>query len=317
MKKTLTSALVACSFLASPAFATQEPVPSKADARIRTASYTTNDMIHITSTDLNPVQIVLQEGERVDAFAGKLVSSASKEGGTKGAHDWFLIASGNSVVLQPLQTEPRSYLFVNTVAPDGSARHYRFQLDTRKADDAAGSEYEAVNMTYPEVIAAQRRAAWAAASAVRAKKAADEQARQEMALAEWRLKQDRSPQAQGRNWKYDAQNIKEGDNSCEIIGPERNAGVSDDGVTTSLLFAPHTALPVPYILDQDGHESQVQHSQEDTKDGVLMTLHAVAPKIILRRGNRVCGFVNKAYDPIGHQPGTGTVSTNVVREMVK
>lgn len=235
----------------------------------------------------------------------------------KNVHDWFLIASGNSVVLQPLKPEPRSYLFLNTHASDGTPRHYRFQLDTRNASDADGAEYEAVNMAYPEVIAAKRRAAWAAAAAVRAKAKADEEARQADAMAEWKLKQEQGPYAEGRNWRYDAQNINGRDDSCAVIGPERSAGVSDDGVTTRLLFAPHTALPMPYVLDQDNHEAVVQHSQVDTKDGVVMTLHTVAKQIILRRGKRACALNNGAYDPIGHQPGTGTVSENVVRETVK
>ncbi|NHN89857.1 TrbG/VirB9 family P-type conjugative transfer protein [Acetobacter conturbans] len=314
MKNTFAFALVACSVLSSPAWATQEPVPSKADSRIRTASYTITDMIHVTSTDLNPVQIVLEQGEQVVSFAGKLVSSATKPEQMKTVHDWFLIASGNSVVLQPLQPEPKSYLFLNTQAPDGTPRHYRFQLDTRKESDAEGSEYEAVNMIYPDVIAAKRRAAWEAGAAARAKAKAEAEAKEANALAEWKLKQEQGPYAEGRNWHYTAQNINESDNSCDVIGPEKSAGISDDGVTTRLLFAPHTAIPMPYVLDQDGLESVVQHSQVDTKDGVVMTLHTVTKRVILRRGKRVCALNNMAYDPIGHQPGTGTISTQVVRE---
>lgn len=317
MKHALALALVACSVLSSPAWATQEPVPSKADPRIRTASYTTADMLHLTSTDLNPVQIVLEQGEKVVSFAGKLVSSAAKAEDMKTIHDWFLIASGNSVVLQPLQQEPKSYLFLNTEAPDGSPRHYRFQLDTRASNDPDGSEYEAINMVYPEVIAAQKRAAWEAAAAARAKAKAAADAREADKLAEWKLKQEQGPYAEGRNWHYTAQNIKEGDNSCDVIGPEHAAGISDDGVTTRLLFAPHTALPMPYVLDQDGKEAVVQHSQVDTKDGVVMTLHTVAKQVILRRGKRGCALNNDAYDPVGHQPGTGTVSAHVVRELVQ
>lgn len=298
------------------ALAMQEPIPSKADPRIRTASYTTNDMIHITSTNLNPVQIVFQEGEQIISFAGKLISSEDNQKKTN-AQDWFLIASKNSIVLQPIKAEPTTFLFLNSIAPDGMIRHYRMQLDTNMSKNPSETEYEAVNIIYPEVIAAQRRAKRIANAAIRAKKAEELRKKEENDLTEWKLKQNQLIRAQGRNWKYLAQNINSHDNSCEIIGPERNAGISDDGITTSLLFAPHMSLPVPYILDQDGHESEVQHSQKETPDGVVMTLHVIAPKIILRRGKRVCAFVNKAYDPIGHQTGTGTVSPNIVRELIK
>ncbi len=308
--------LLACTVAVSPALAMQEPMPSRQDSRIRSATYSSTNVIHITSTDLNPVQIVLQDGEEVAAFAGLQVATATKPDEMKNVRDWFIRWSGNSVVLQPLKAEKPSLLFVDTKAPDGTMRHYRFQIDTR--DDPPGDdpgEYEAVNMTYPSVIAAQRRAAWEAGAPAREAKAAAVIRKQEAAEAEWRLQEARLPQAVGRNWRYEAQNIDAQDTSCDVIGPEHAAGISDDGMQTRLLFAPHAALPVPYVLDQDGKESVVQHSQDETADGLVMTLHAVVPKVILRRGDRACAFTNLAYDPVGHQPGTGTVSADVVREV--
>ncbi len=309
-------ALLACTTLAAPALAMQEPVPSKQDSRIRTATYSPSNVIHITSTDLNPVQIVLQDGEEVAAFAGLQVATASKPDEMKNVRDWFIRWSGNSIVLQPLRAEKQSLLFVDTKAPDGTMRHYRFQIDTR--DDPPGNdpdEYEAVNMSYPSVIAAQKRAAWEAAAPAREARAAALARKRAVADAEWRLREASLPYAGGRNWRYEAQNINARDNSCSVIGPEHAAGISDDRLQTRLLFAPHAALPVPYVLDQDGKESVVQHSQDETADGLVMTLHAVVSKVILRRGDRVCAFTNLAYDPVGHQPGTGTVSADVIREV--
>ena len=339
--KTPALALLACTAFAVPALAMQEPTPSAQDSRIRTATYSTSNVIHLTSTDLQPLQIVLQDGEEVASFAGIGVQTAIKAADMKSVHDWFIRWSGNAIVLQPLRTERPSMLFVDTKAPDGTMRHYRFQLDTRSSDDASGagspasdvafrtvagnedpSAYDAVNMTYPEVIAAQRRAAWEAGAAEREKRAAEREKRaaererkQADASAEWRLQEARLPYADGRNWRYQAQNISASDNSCGIIGPERAAGISDDGIETRLLFAPDIALPAPYVLDQDGHESVVQHSQVETADGLVMTLHVVAPRVILRRGERVCALTNLAYDPIGHHTGTNTISPAVIREM--
>jgi type IV secretion system protein VirB9 len=118
-----------------------------------------------------------------------------------------------------------------------------------------------------------------------------------------------------RNWRYEAQNIDAQDTSCALIGPTRVAGISDDGQQTTLLFAPHATLPVPYVLDQDGKESVVQHSQVQVPDGMVMTLSAVVPRLILRRGNRACAFNNLGYDPVGHSPGTGTISPDVIRQV--
>jgi type IV secretion system protein VirB9 len=333
--RTVALALLAGTVLAAPAFAMQEPRPSKQDSRIRMAAYSSADVIHISSTDLQPVQIVLQDGEEVASFAGLNVATATKPDEMKNVHDWFMRWSGNAIVLQPLRQEKPSLLFVDTKAPNGTMRHYRFQIDTRgvpsNADDTHGpaasvafttatpavdpGAYDAVNMTYPDVIAAQRRAAWQAAAPERERRAEERARKNEAEAAEWRLKQAQSPYATGRNWHYEAQNISASDNSCDVIGPERAAGISDDGLQTRLLFAPHATMPVPYVLDQDGKESVVQHSQQETGDGLVMTLHTVTSRIILRRGDRVCALTNMAFDPVGHQTGTGTVLPDIVREV--
>lgn len=310
--KRLALALLACSAWTATAMAMEEPVASaKGDGRIRTAAYTPSDVIHIISTGLQPIQIVMQEGEEVASFSGLMVGTATRPEEMKSIHDWFIRWSGNSIMLQPLKAEPTSMLFVDTKAPDNTMRHYRFQLDTRDADAGPMDRgaYVAVNMTYPAVIAAQQREVAAARAAERAKARAA--AAQSAAAA--RLAQ--ASMVPTRNWHYEGQNISARDNSCGVIGPERVAGISDDGLQTTLLFAPHAALPVPYVLDQDGKESVVQHSQQEVPDGLVMTLHAVVPRLILRRGDRACAFTNMAYDPVGHSPGTGTISPDVVREV--
>lgn len=304
-------AILTCVVWVNTAAAMEEPAPSKQDPRIRTATYSTSDIIHITSTGLSPIQIILQDGEQVASFAGLLVGTGTKPEDIKNLHDWLMRFSGNSIVLQPLKSEPTSLLFVDTKAPDQTMRHYRFQLDTREnAQHGADPDaYVAVNMVYPSVLAAERQAATEEAAARRAKlqtAAAQKEAEARLAAA---------PLTGARNWHYEAQNINARDNSCTIIGPERAAGISDDGVQTTLLFAAHATLPVPYVLDQDGKESVVQHSQQEVPDGLVMVLHAVMPRIILRRGNRVCAFTNMAFDPIGHFPGTGTISGTVLREV--
>ena len=71
--KRIALALLAYTAWTATAVAMDEPAPSAQDSRIRTASYSADNVIHITSTDLNPVQIVLQDGEEVASFSGLLV----------------------------------------------------------------------------------------------------------------------------------------------------------------------------------------------------------------------------------------------------
>jgi type IV secretion system protein VirB9 len=169
-------ALLACTAWIATAAAMDEPAPSAQDSRIRTASYSPDNVIHITSTDLNPVQIVLQDGEEVTSFSGLLVNTATKSEDMKTIHDWFIQFSGNSIVLKPLKQEPSTLLFVDTKAPNGTMRHYRFQLDTRDppgpATQADMGNYVAVNIVYPEVIEAERQEAAARRAAARAQAAA-------------------------------------------------------------------------------------------------------------------------------------------------
>jgi type IV secretory pathway VirB9-like protein len=174
--KRIALALLACTSWIATAAAMDEPTPSTQDSRIRTAAYAPDNILHITSTDLNPVQIVLQNGEEAASFSGLLVNTATKPDDMKTIHDWFIQFSGNSIILKPLKQEPPTLLFVDTKAPNGTMRHYRFQLDTRvspaPATQADAGNYIAVNMVYPEVIEAARQDAANRQAAARAQAAA-------------------------------------------------------------------------------------------------------------------------------------------------
>ena len=174
--KRIAVALLVCTAWSATAVAMDEPAPSAQDSRIRTASYSPDNVIHITSTDLNPVQIVLQDGEEVASFSSLLVNTATKPEDMKTIHDWFIRFSGNSIVLKPLKPEPSTLLFVDTKAPNGTMRHYRFQLDTRNspgpAPQADTGNYVAVNIVYPEVIEAERQETAVRRAAARAQAAA-------------------------------------------------------------------------------------------------------------------------------------------------
>jgi type IV secretion system protein VirB9 len=278
-------------WLAPMAHAAVDPQTRKdGDPRIRYAAYTSGQVYRLTSTGLTPLEIVFAEGELPEMIAGTLASTDQKH-----AKDWYAFHHDNVLILQPLHAMAPSILFVGTGRANGQpGRNYAFELATRDGNVAQpdGEAYVQVNMTYPADEAAARTAAWRAhQDAVHATEA-------KARLAQAQL-------AGPRNWRYLAQ-------GSSVIQP---LSVSDDGQNTMLLFPPHAAVPVPYIISQDGKESIVQTTSQDTPEGLLMILHTTVAEIVLRRGKQVCALYNQGYDPIGKTPGTGTLSADVVREV--
>lgn len=86
----------------------------------------------------------------------------------------------------------------------------------------------------------------------------------------------------------------------------------DNGVLTRLTFSADQALPVAFVLEEDGVESIVDSHME----GDTMVLHRVAKKIILRRGNLVAGITNKNHRKNAMSSPTGTVSNKVDRVVI-
>lgn len=280
------------SLIGGAAHAAQDPQPGRGDPLIRYAAYNEDTVYRITSTGLSPVELVFSDDEQPVLITGVLVSPDKKS-----ARDWFAYHHDNVLVLQPLHEMAPSILFVSTNGVGGKlGRNYAFELQTRTGNIAQPDDqtYVQVNFTYPAQEAADRRAAWHARVAVARERAAQER------LAQSQL-------AGRRNWRYLAQG------SIEI----QPMNVSDDGQNTMLLFPPHAALPVPYIINQDGKESIAQATNQNTPDGLLMILHMTSREIVLRRGQQVCALYNQGYDPIGTTTGTGTSSPDVVREVFR
>jgi len=67
-------------------------------------------------------------------------------------------------------------------------------------------------------------------------------------------------------------------------------------------------LRIPAILTvaRDGKESEV--TGITVEDNGVVKLHGVMPMLRLREGNLVLCIFNRAYNPIGADPGTGTTS---------
>ena len=90
------------------------------------------------------------------------------------------------------------------------------------------------------------------------------------------------------------------------------AEVWDDGQSTFLRFPGNRRVPTIFSVLPDGREAAVNYSVNTT--GVI-TVHQTGPALRLRDGGLVLCIFNRAADATGRNPGTGTTSPDVVREI--
>lgn len=105
----------------------------------------------------------------------------------------------------------------------------------------------------------------------------------------------------------------------------REPAMWDDGHRTYLRYAGNRRVPMVYQVLPDGREGLVGQSADPdpTTRGTLVTLHGVfqnasgtGPALRLRDGKAVLCVFNDDPDRTGRNPGTRTVSPDVVREPV-
>lgn len=306
MRRALLAAAAALPILGGAALAETYPVAGKFDSRIRTVAYNPMQVVSIKTTGFVPVEIVYEPGEVIKAASGPMVDlkPVCEDADDKPCpkevknweptnHTWVVIASANTLTLDPEMAPPDTVLWVRTDRA-GEQRLYRYQLGTRAAgsmtDKADKAAYMTVMYTYPhrttpeEIAAAQAR-----------RQAAAERFTQ-MRMAEARA-------AAPKNREYE----KRGD-GCAYIAPR---STTDDGVRTQMLFAPQTQIPaILHVIPNgtpDGEEATLTPIPETTPDGLLVTLPAVYPELRLRYGNTlVCGLRPKRDSAVTQTAATRT-----------
>ncbi len=102
-----------------------------------------------------------------------------------------------------------------------------------------------------------------------------------------------------RNWHYVAQ----GDRS--ILPLE----VFDNGFSTVFRFPGNVRIPSVFMIDPDGKEATANYAVK----GDLVQVDSVARGWRLRDGQTVLCIWNRAFNPVGQNPETGTTSPNVQR----
>ena len=137
----------------------------------------------------------------------------------------------------------------------------------------------------------------AAAAAVRRKEQEDRRARERLVLASTNAATPGT-----MNWNYDGQGDRE-------LAP---AEVWDDGQSTFLRFPGNRRVPSIFSVLADGREAAVNYSANTSG---LITVHQTGPALRLRDGGLVLCILNRAFDATGRNPGTGTTSPDVVREI--
>jgi type IV secretion system protein VirB9 len=110
--------------------------------------------------------------------------------------------------------------------------------------------------------------------------------------------------APGRNYAY----VRQG---AMALAPE---WIWDDGMITKMIFPENQRPPAIFYVTPDGHEASIVPSAHENGD--VLVFNVVAPEWILRDGGSVLAIGNRGYNPIGHNPGTGTITPHV-RRIVK
>ena len=308
MSKALALMLLATSILAAPAWAAQEPKAVKQDPRIQVVPYDENNPVKLHLVAGHTAVIEVTDKERItDVFL------------SDGAHLKKSI-SGHFVFLKPIMEMPAQPIFIKTVRLDGTGdRLYPFMLDAYDPDPPAGlprangqvatvstgsaqagdatdeARPYTVRFVYPADEAKARTAAATEAARHRA-------ARRDVKLAAARL---RAPSPTVINVGYQAQGTAE---ERAALAPD---ATWDDGQSTYFRFDGNRHLPVPYVLMPDGEEAVVDYTVRDR----TLIIHKIAARFRLRDGDLILCITNPNYSAAGFNPGTGTTSPDVVREM--
>ena len=293
----LAAAALCIAAMTSPALAEENPAPSRYDARMRYVAYNPGEVVHLSTA----VGMTLVVGFGADETVTAVAVTDSKDLAASPRGHFLFFKSKLSLPSQPI---------IVLTSRDGGTRRYVFDIVTTRMPDTGPSSpdlYYSVQFVYPADQAARRHAAAVLqareAAAADAKEQAEAQAREaqnDLELA--RLQNERrlhDPFSGTRNWRYVAQ----GDRS--LLPFE----VFDNGYSTVFRFPANVRIPSIFAIDPDGKEATPNYSVK----GDLVQLDHVARGWRLRDGDTVLCIWNRAYDPVGSNPGTNTTSPVVQR----
>ncbi len=282
----LTGALLAA---LSPCFARADEVPTSdpLDSRMRVVPYNPGQVVHL-STNVGATMVV--------CFGADETVTAVAETDTM---HLAALPKGNYLFLKPSAPLPLQSVIVLTQLPNGHLHRYVFEIETVKdasAANGAAGVYYSVQFTYPiqeaEAAAAKSRAEAAETAKLNAQAAAKAQLVAADAIM-------RNGRIDPHNYRY----VARGDHSLAPVS------IWDNGYSTVLTFPGNTAIPSIFVINPDGKETTATYSVH----GNVVVIDQTAWEIRLRYGGTVLNIYNLAYNTVGNNPGTGTVSPDVSR----
>ena len=265
--------LASTSWSLSPALAEELPKQVRQDKRVREVEYDASQVTLVATQRLISTQVEFSPEETI-VTAGI------------GNPSYNMVAKLNYLFVKPTEMHPPTNVNVVTQLPDGRRRTYQLVFGITPTGDRREPPFFLVRFRYAADVQARR----AADAAVRADAQRGKEADRVLA---------RDASHGPRNYAFSIQ----GEEDFEPVE------VYDNGKVTTFRFKGATELPAIYLGLDDGKDELVPRSIE----GELVTVHAVAKKFVLRRGDLVMCVFNERFVPEGIEPGTKTTSPNVVR----
>ncbi len=340
MSRAIALASVAALALTAPGQAAEVPAPCGPDVRERCVAYAPGQIVRIYAAPGSTLAIELPASERV-AFVGASDNQLLQGGeatdrvaaggpdGTSTADPNLMTSvprtdggTGNFVMLKPLRhLEPQPFTVLAWwTNPTNNAREMRrhtFELRTRPGEltEDVPDTFFAVRFSDPVGARIVAEAERKAAQKLAAERWATQRVEREERAAAARLVQAAAIGTLAANEAYDAQGTAE---DRTALAPARSAtgpAMWDDGQRTFLRYPGNRRPPMPYQVMPDRTEAVVGQSTnpDPTTNGNILVLHGVFPMLRLRDGDNMLCIVNRAYDPTGANPGSGTVSPDVLR----
>jgi type IV secretion system protein VirB9 len=301
MRATILAAVLSAGV--GPAMALSVPPPGATDPHIRTVAYDQMNRTALVGEIGRETTITFGADERI----GRVVFGQPEAELWLGPDpkDVQAQALRNNLPLWPMKVG-RTNMQVTTTLPDGSQRIYQFALVAKNPDSDGGDDPDVafgLIFTYPQQVKQEKQqeaaATWKARKADADKAAATGRLAVDVFYGE-------------RNWSYVAR-----PNKVWVANAWPKPEVSDNGQLTAFLFQGNVAEPAIYIVDTPacGPGGQERLAPFADQDG-LKVVQTTAQHFRLRIGDAVMEVCNRNFDPVGQNPGTGTTTPNVVREVV-
>lgn len=283
-----------------PAMALSVPPPGAADPHIRTVPYDQMNRTVLIGEIGRETTITFGADERIGRVVfGQPDAELWNGPDPKDVKDQAL---QNNLPLWPMKVGSTN-MQVTTDLPDGSQRIYQFALYAKVAGSDGTDDPDAtfgLIFTYPQVVKQEAIAAWKSRKEAAEKTSAKARLAVDVFYGE-------------RNWRYVSR-----PNSVWVENNWPKPEVSDNGQLTAFLFQGNVPEPAIYIVDiptcgPGGHERLAPFANQNGLDVVQTT----AQHFRLRLGDAVMEVCNLNFDPIGQNPGTGTTTPDVVRQVIR